>query len=259
MSSNNSVPVFHTRGGRRSWHGVLSALLALVLLIPASPRAAQLPPTPAGLRVIVIDGEEAANIVDQKIAAEPVIEVRDRDGRRVAGAVVRFQIRRGLRNRLSAAFGRGQDELRTLTDSAGRARATGLTPLEPGRFEIEVQVSHQGQSATTTIRHTNFSSTAQARAAGREPGQASPAAAAAGAAAAGVAGSTGAPGASGSTGTPGAAGPTARQVRRARAERRRGPEAAPRQAARLSEPQPPEAAGCRRWRSSDSRSAARLA
>jgi hypothetical protein len=126
-----------------------------------------------GLRVIVIDGDEAANIVAEKIAAEPVIEVRDREDRRVAGAIVRFTIRRSVGNRLRAVFGKGESEVRTLTDTVGRARAGALTPVEPGNYEIVVEVSHQGQTATTTIRHTNFATSAHAEAAGRKPGQSS--------------------------------------------------------------------------------------
>lgn len=151
--------------------------------------------TASPLKIVIIDGDEAANVVQEKIAAEPVIEVRDGDDRKVAGAVVRFKIQRMLRNRLPAAFRNGKDELRTLTDAAGRARADALTPLEPGRFDIEVQVSHRGQSASTTIRHTNFSTAAQARSAGRQPGESSgtpggaPAAATAGAGAAAAAAS----------------------------------------------------------------------
>jgi len=156
------------------------------------------------LKVIVVDGDEAANIVEEKIAAEPVIEVRDQEDRRVVGAVVRFQIRRtAIGNRVPALFAGGRAEVRTLTDGAGRAATSPLTPLEAGRFEIEIQVSHQGRSATATIRHTNFSTAAQARAVGREPGQSSGTAAANG----GVAATTGAtsPGSVGAAGASGAA------------------------------------------------------
>lgn len=126
-----------------------------------------------GLRVIVIDGDEAANIVAEKIAAEPVVEVRDRENRRVAGAIVRFIIRRSVGNRLRAVFGKGESEVRTITDAVGRARAGALTPVEPGNYEIAVEVSHRGQTASTTIRHTNFATSAHAEAAGRKPGQSS--------------------------------------------------------------------------------------
>lgn len=159
--------------------------LLLALLTVAAPLASQAPG--ARLHVVIVDGEEAANVVQEKMAAEPVVEVRDDADRKVVGAVVRFTIRRTMSKRLSAAFRGGKDEVRTLTDATGRARTGALTPLEPGRFEIEVQVTHNGQSATATIRHTNFSSAAQARAAGREPSQGSnPTAAAAGGGAAAV-------------------------------------------------------------------------
>ena len=71
---------------------VLPALLACLL------GPAVLPADAADtLKVIVIDGDEAANIVAGKIAAEPVIEVRDRDDRRVPNAIVRFLIRKTAR------------------------------------------------------------------------------------------------------------------------------------------------------------------
>ena len=150
--------------------GSRSALLLVLVccaaaLIP-SPTHAQ-----AGLNVIVIDGDEAANIVAGKIAAEPVIEVRDRDDRRVANAIVRFVIRKTARNRLAAAFRNGQAEVRTLTDATGRASANFLTPIEPGSFQIDVEASFQGQTGRATIRHTNYATTADAKAAGREPGK----------------------------------------------------------------------------------------
>jgi PKD repeat protein len=122
-----------------------------------------------GLKVIIVDGDEAANIVAEKIAAEPVIEVRDRDNRRVPNAVVRFLIRKTARNRLAAVFRNGQPEIRTLTDQAGRASADVVTPLEPGSFDVEVQVSYRGETAKATIHQTNYATTADAKAAGREP------------------------------------------------------------------------------------------
>lgn len=143
--------------------------MALICSVLSGPPVAAI----QGLTVIVIDGDEAANIVAEKIAAEPVIEVRDRDDRPVPGAIVRFIIRRAAGRRLRAVFGPGDSELRTLTDAGGRARAGALTPIEPGNYEIAVEVSHQGQTATTTIRHTNYATTAQAEAAGRKPGQSS--------------------------------------------------------------------------------------
>lgn len=149
---------------------------ALAWRIPVGEPRSEQAAARSALKVVIIDGDEAANVVQEKMAAESVIEVRDQEDRTVTGAVVRFKIRRAVSKRLSAAFRGGKDEVRTLTDAVGRARTGPLTPLEPGRFEIEVQVTHKGQTATSTIRHTNFSSAAQARAAGREPVQGSNAA-----------------------------------------------------------------------------------
>jgi hypothetical protein len=122
------------------------------------------------LTVIIVDGDEAANIVAERLAAEPVIEVRDKDDRRVPGAVVRFVIRK-TRDRLIASFGNGQTEVRTLTDYSGRASVNAVSPMEPGSFQIDVEVSYRGQTGKGVIRQTNFPTTADAKAAGREPGK----------------------------------------------------------------------------------------
>jgi hypothetical protein len=159
--------------------------LLLAMLVGVS--ALVVPQAQAGLRVIVIDGDEAANIVAERIAAQPVIEVRDSEDRKVTGAVVRFFIRRTVRNRLAALFSNGQSEATTLTDSVGRAQASAISPLEPGSFQIDVEVSYQGQSARATIRHTNYATKADAQSAGSQPAQNAGAGVGAGAAATGVA------------------------------------------------------------------------
>jgi PKD repeat protein len=145
-------------------------LLPLLLVTVASTIGP--PPARAAdrLTVIVVDGDEAANIVADRLAAEPVIEVRDRENRRVPGAVVRFVIRK-TRDRLIAAFTNGQAEARTITDVTGRAAVNAVTPLEPGSFQIDVEVSYRGDTGKAVIRQTNFGTTADAKAAGREPGK----------------------------------------------------------------------------------------
>lgn len=159
-------------------------------------------PAPSGpLKIVIIDGDEAANVVQEKMAAEPVIEVRDDQDRKVAGAVVRFKIRKAVSNRLSAAFRGGKDEVRTLTDAAGQARAGTLTPLEPGPFDIDVEVTRGGKTATATLRHRNYATAADARADGRQPVQRTAAAGvAAGAGAANAGGPAGAAGGAGASG-----------------------------------------------------------
>jgi hypothetical protein len=155
----------------RQFSTALASRLSLLLLVVAF-SALPAPEANAAdsLKVIVVDGDEAANIVAERIAAEPVIEVRDKDDRRVPGAVVRFVIRK-TRDRLVASFGNGQTEVRTLTDFEGRAAVNAVTPVEPGSFQIDVDVSYRGQTGKAVIRQTNFQTSAQAKAAGREPGK----------------------------------------------------------------------------------------
>src|SRR5262245_34319878 len=75
---------------RQLW---LALAIAAVVGLGQLRAAAQPPPT--GLRIIVIEGEDAVNIIQQKTAVAPVVEVRDRNDQPVAGAIVNFAIRSG--------------------------------------------------------------------------------------------------------------------------------------------------------------------
>ena len=74
----------------------------------------------AGLRVVVVAGEDAVNIIQQRTAVAPIAEVRDRNDQPVSGALVTFAVRGGGR---VATFG-GRESVTTTTDAAGRAAAT---------------------------------------------------------------------------------------------------------------------------------------
>src|SRR5262245_19417242 len=80
--------------------------------------SAQQPATPrAALRIVVIEGENAVNVIQQQTAVAPVVEVRDRNDQPLAGVIVRFAIRNG-----KATFG-GAKTLAVTTNAAGRAVA----------------------------------------------------------------------------------------------------------------------------------------
>jgi hypothetical protein len=111
------------------------------------------------LQIVVIEGEDAVNVVQQKTAVAPVIEVRDRNNQPVAGAVVRFAIRNGR-----ATFN-GARAISVTTNAAGRAAAAGLTPTGSGALQISAAASFQGQSAAAVIAQTNVMTAAQAAAA----------------------------------------------------------------------------------------------
>ena len=147
--------------------GVLSALAFALAL--ASGQAIAQPPT---LKIVVLAGEDAVNVIKQKTAVQPLVEVRDRNNLPVPGAVVTFTMAGGQH----AVFAGGLQTLTITTNAAGQAAAAGISPLTTGAFQIQVQAAFQGQVATAAITQTNFA-TAAAAAAGNASGASSGAAA----------------------------------------------------------------------------------
>jgi hypothetical protein len=95
-----------------------SALISGALLaLPATGAlTAQTAAPQAALRIVVIEGEDAVNIIQQKTAVAPVVEIRDRNDLPVSGATVTFAI--GGKN---ATFAGGVQTLTVTTNAAGRA------------------------------------------------------------------------------------------------------------------------------------------
>ena len=101
------------------------------------------------LKIVVIAGEGAVNVVQQKTAVAPVVEVRDRNDAPVAGVAVTF-----LLGKYNVGFAGGARTLSVTTNAAGRATANGLAPLSSGPVEIRGEAAYEGQTATTTITQT---------------------------------------------------------------------------------------------------------
>jgi outer membrane lipoprotein SlyB len=132
-----------------------SATVRVRLTNPASQA-----PNTAALRIVVLEGEGGVNIIQQKTAVVPVVEVRDRNDQPVAGAAVRFAVTKGR-----ATFS-GARTLSVTTDAAGRASVTGLTPTGAGPLQISATATFQGQTAAATIAQTNVMTAGQAGGAG---------------------------------------------------------------------------------------------
>jgi hypothetical protein len=130
----------------------------------------------APLRIVVIEGEGAVNIIQQKTAVRPLVEVRDRNNVPVPGASVTFSV-----NGQPAAFANGATTTTVTTNAQGQAAAAGFNAVRPGAVQIQVQAAHQGQVATAMISQTNFATAAAAAAAGVAAGAASGGAATTGA------------------------------------------------------------------------------
>jgi hypothetical protein len=114
-------------------------------------------PAPA-LRIVVLEGEDAVNVVQQKTAVRPLVEVRDRNNLPVAGAAVTFTIGGGQ----PAAFAGGVQTLTVTTNAAGQAAAGGFNVLGTGAVQVQVQAAYQGQIATAAISQTNVATAAAA-------------------------------------------------------------------------------------------------
>ena len=148
----------------------ISAALAALAVLAAVESRGQATQPPPNLRIIVIDGDEGVNIIQQKTAVRPLVEVRDRNDLPVAGVAVVFTIQGGGGGGAStAAFANGQSVFTGTTNAAGRVAASQLQALQPGAVEIQVQANYQGQVATRTINQTNFATREAALKAGKTP------------------------------------------------------------------------------------------
>ena len=116
-----------------------------------------------GFRIVVIQGEDAVNVIQQKTATAAIIEVRDKNNLPVSGAVVTFSVTGGN----SALFAGGSQTLTVTTNAVGRAAAAALNPLTSGPIQIQVTAAVQGQVVTAaTIAQTNVMTLAEAAATG---------------------------------------------------------------------------------------------
>jgi hypothetical protein len=105
------------------------------------------------LQILVIGGEASINNVKQRTAREPIVEVRDRNNRPVAGAIVLFE---APRNGASGTFLGGSSSLRATTDAQGRAVGQGFHPNNAnGSFQLQVSATFNGLTAATAIHMSN--------------------------------------------------------------------------------------------------------
>jgi len=123
----------------------LAALLAAVLVAPASLRAQAADP----IQIQVVEGQAAVHSIEAGVASEPVVEVRDAQGRPVSNIEVLF---RAPSVGPSVTFYGATHEARVYTDDQGRARATTmLANTQPGPFTLEVEAG----AARTQINQSN--------------------------------------------------------------------------------------------------------
>jgi hypothetical protein len=113
---------------------------------------AQEPSVNLALHIEILSGDRGINVIKKKTAVRPVVEVRDRNNLPVAGAAVIFTSPSGGP---SVVFVNGARSITVMTDSAGRATAVGLKPVNPGSFQVNVSASFHSQVASASISMTN--------------------------------------------------------------------------------------------------------
>ncbi|MEO8370034.1 MAG: hypothetical protein ABI806_12610 [Candidatus Solibacter sp.] len=129
---------------------ILSLLLALWL-----PATAQVAPM---LNLVVLEGEGATNNIRQRTTREPVVQVQDENHKPVAGAIVVFTL---PSNGAGGVFANGARTLSLVSDNNGQAVARGFRPNGlKGNYQIRVNASHNGQTASVSINQINAALTA---------------------------------------------------------------------------------------------------
>lgn len=129
---------------------VLSAALICAIVAPTLRLQAQ---NAGRINIVIVEGDGAINNVRQRVAREPIVQVEDENRKPIAGAAVTFLL---PNQGAGASFANGARSLTITTDSKGQAVARSLRPNNVnGRYEIRVNASHQGQTASTTISQTN--------------------------------------------------------------------------------------------------------
>ena len=108
-----------------------------------------------GLRIQVMQGNEARNVVEQIPAVPVTVRVTDRNNRPIPGATVVFA---SPETGPSGDFANGLTTISTVTDENGLAVAREFRPNDvEGSYQIRVRAEYLGENAATTIRQTNAS------------------------------------------------------------------------------------------------------
>lgn len=145
---------------------VLGLLLALWLSTPqmalaqqqAQPsQSLQRRSAPRGIRILVLDGQDAVNSLASRTAVSPAVQVFDSSGAPIEGASVTFE---APSSGPGGVFDTQKTSFTTRTDSRGQAVSVFTPNTLPGRFVIRVTARFENETATESIRQTNSSSAA---------------------------------------------------------------------------------------------------
>ncbi|MEO8657483.1 MAG: hypothetical protein ABI693_03395 [Bryobacteraceae bacterium] len=145
---------------------ILTSVLVLVLAVPANlfsqqatpastPRQQAPTPNSRGLRILVLQGQDAVNSLPSRTAASPAVQVLDYLGEPVEGADVVFEVPAAGP---SGFFENQKTSIATKTGARGQAVAQFMPNTLSGAFTIRVVAKLNDQTSEALIRQTNSTS-----------------------------------------------------------------------------------------------------
>ena len=149
------MPGFHP------WRSGVAVVLAFTLVHSPQPlAAAPAQEAQGGLRITIVEGDEAIFNVRQRVSREAIIQVEDENRRPVAGALVTLT---APRDGASAIFSNGLNNITLTTDDAGRVVVRGIRPNSAqGKYSIRVTATKEGLRGTAQLNMTNMAMAAAA-------------------------------------------------------------------------------------------------
>lgn len=103
-------------------------------------------------KLVIVRGDNAQNNIKKGRATRPVVEVRDRNNNPVAGVAVTFLL---PGNGPSGTFVGGGQTATVTTNAQGQAAASFTPNSVPGKFNVNVSASVNGQSIAAQIATVN--------------------------------------------------------------------------------------------------------
>ena len=135
---------------------IMTVLIAAQGALAQAPQKSEKPPTtevaPNGLKIWVIEGNNAINSIPLGRSVTPVIEVRDQNDFPVEGATVVFTM---PENGPGGAFLATPNTYTTRTDAHGQASAPFTVNSLPGKFQIGVAAIAGNRTGEAAITQTN--------------------------------------------------------------------------------------------------------
>jgi hypothetical protein len=138
----------------RRWGASAAAMLLLHSSLTIPVLGAQDTPATGGLRITILEGDNAIVNVRQRVGREAIVQVEDENRKPVAGALVTFL---APDSGASTAFSNGANSITLTADNSGRVTLRNLKPNQvAGQYQIRVVANAGGLRGSAVITRTNM-------------------------------------------------------------------------------------------------------